>query len=373
MGRYLERTDLLPLWNKIKEMMAEQPSGEGGDHECLVKSVNGQTGDVVIDIPENDSAVKSVNGQTGDVTLTAKDVGALSSSGTAVNADKLGGQGPEYYLRKVNNLLDNSDFRNPVNQRGKVRYSGSGYCIDRWKSQTYYSFISISANQYLTLYIGNSGTEASMFQRIHIDKIKSGTKYTVAFKTYAGSVYSTTFTARVSMSEVTAGSPFNKVQFGYDGHYYVRLVTTNSTGVSIEWVALYEGSFTADELPAYIPKGYATELLECQRYYRRDVTANRVICGYYTGSAKQFVFPFPYEMRETPRVVASGTGVFRTVSGYSKASGYTTSAGGSLTDLTIEVLSYGVSFNFSVAAATNNTPGTLTLNDDAYIEYIADL
>lgn len=30
------------------------------------------------------------------------------------------------------NLLDNSDFRNPVNQRGATTVSEGGYFIDRW-------------------------------------------------------------------------------------------------------------------------------------------------------------------------------------------------------------------------------------------------
>ena len=30
------------------------------------------------------------------------------------------------------NLLDNSDFTNPVNQKGQGSYSGTGYSIDRW-------------------------------------------------------------------------------------------------------------------------------------------------------------------------------------------------------------------------------------------------
>jgi hypothetical protein len=35
-------------------------------------------------------------------------------------------------------------------------------------------------------------------------------------------------------------------------------------------VALYEGSYTADTLPEYQPKGYAAELAECRRYYRQS-------------------------------------------------------------------------------------------------------
>ena len=31
------------------------------------------------------------------------------------------------------NLLDNSDFTNPVNQRNKTEFDINGYCIDRWQ------------------------------------------------------------------------------------------------------------------------------------------------------------------------------------------------------------------------------------------------
>jgi hypothetical protein len=33
-------------------------------------------------------------------------------------------------------------------------------------------------------------------------------------------------------------------------------------------MALYEGEYTIETLPPYIPKGYAAELAECQRYFQ---------------------------------------------------------------------------------------------------------
>ena len=36
----------------------------------------------------------------------------------------------------AHNLLDNSDFSNPVNSLGKTSYTGVGYTIDRWKAGT---------------------------------------------------------------------------------------------------------------------------------------------------------------------------------------------------------------------------------------------
>ena len=50
----------------------------------------------------------------------------------AADAQSLGGKAPEYYLQP-RNLLDNSDFRNPVNQRGQTSYADK-YGIDRWIS-----------------------------------------------------------------------------------------------------------------------------------------------------------------------------------------------------------------------------------------------
>lgn len=39
---------------------------------------------------------------------------------------------------------------------------------------------------------------------------------------------------------------------------------------NLYWAALYEGAYTEETLPPYVPKGYATELAECQRYYENS-------------------------------------------------------------------------------------------------------
>ena len=99
--------------------------------------------------------VQTVNGvapdETGNVQLTAgnvgarpdtwtpsaQDVGALPSDGTAADSAKLDGKDSVYYHKKFShprNLLDNSDFTNPVNKRGQTSYTGNGYTIDRWRT-----------------------------------------------------------------------------------------------------------------------------------------------------------------------------------------------------------------------------------------------
>ena len=49
----------------------------------------------------------------------------------------------------------------------------------------------------------------------------------------------------------------------------VNVVVYNTKTIKIEWAALYEGSYTAETLPPYVPNGYAAELAECQRYFER--------------------------------------------------------------------------------------------------------
>ena len=83
--------------------------------------------------------------------------GAQGAPGSSVAEDsqKLGGVAAAQYARKndvpAHNLLDNSDFRNPVNQRNSAYYTnGNEYTIDRWKTQ-YNTNISIE-NGYINIW-----------------------------------------------------------------------------------------------------------------------------------------------------------------------------------------------------------------------------
>lgn len=147
------------------------------------------------------------------------------------------------------NLLDNSDFRNPVNQRGKTAYTGNVYTIDRW--QVWQD----------TMTVGNGFVKANalfQFLQIPIDK-----------------VYTLVACAEDGSKAVVSGMPLNAVSALKDG---VSVTLTNIAGYTepiigseknLIWAALYEGEYTAETLPEYQPKGYGAELLECQRYYEK--------------------------------------------------------------------------------------------------------
>lgn len=58
-----------------------------------------------------------------------------------------------------------------------------------------------------------------------------------------------------------------------DGSTFYYFIVDCYKDVVLKWAALYEGAYTADTLPPYVPKGYAAELAECQRYYHLYATS----------------------------------------------------------------------------------------------------
>lgn len=145
------------------------------------------------------------------------------------------------------NLLDNSDFRNAVNQRGATAYNASGYMIDRWRMW------STNGDGTVTIESGgiainpNTSPTVSISQRFrYIDTTKM---YTLAYMKDDGTIG-------------IKNSPIVTVS----GYYYVDIAFASLT--KIVWAALYEGAYTANTIPPYIPKGYGMEMAECQRYYQ---------------------------------------------------------------------------------------------------------
>ena len=169
------------------------------------------------------------------------------------------------------NLLDNSDFTNPVNQRGQTSYSGTGgkvYTIDRW--HTWSASISVSVQ---SGYLSVTNSTDSIYQNISqiIDKHNlTGKAATIAVWDAAGNVYCASGVISTN-NEIACNTPtdfwFSAI-LEDDNTIYFAIKPRGAKTATIKAAALYEGSYTADTLPAYQPKGYAAELAECMRYYK---------------------------------------------------------------------------------------------------------
>lgn len=182
----------------------------------------------------------------------------------ASDSAKLGGKAPEYYIR-VRNLLDNSNFSNPINQRGKAVYeSGFGMTIDRWYLG--HSAASSGGKASLTIYNGgisvrNTTGEAQSYAyiqtRVAKEEVVNGKTYTFAYKRN-GEIVLLTLSSEHVANDIE--------QYGF---LPLSIENKNMNEANIEWAALYEGIYTAETLPPYTPKGYAAEMAECKRYYEK--------------------------------------------------------------------------------------------------------
>ena len=188
---------------------------------------------------------------------------------SAANASKLGGKAPEYYIQP-RNLLDNSDFIHPVNQRGitSADVSAWTYFIDRWKVEDNTLTISVETDGiHLT---ASSG--AWFAQWIQMSDNDVGKTFTLAYGLNDGSIITASGTMPdASASEwsefITGANDTAQIRSACFENRKITVGFNPKSNLVIKWAALYEGSYTADTLPPYVPKGYAAELAECRWTY----------------------------------------------------------------------------------------------------------
>lgn len=161
------------------------------------------------------------------------------------------------------NLLDNSDFLNPVNQRGQSHYV-TGYTIDRWFEGV--NFAVDITDEGVALSEPSELYGAPLRQKVLCDKMDVPLTFAVCDSNGDISVVS-----GIPRSEWTLA--YNEwgtigIQRTNDNLILVNIKVEYGNTHTFRWAALYEGEYTLDTLPKYKCKGYAAELAECQRYFR---------------------------------------------------------------------------------------------------------
>lgn len=196
------------------------------------------------------------------------------------------------------NLLDNSDFTDPVNQRGGTSGAVTAwtYFIDRWQATDAALTYSIGADG-LHLTAG----DAWMAQNVQSSEAKVGTTYTLVVGFSDG-----TFT--LCTGALPAGeTSWTEFANNSDDNCYVRMAKITGAVIScsfkpkkavvVTWAALYEGAYTADTLPPYVPKGYAAELAECMRYAIVLPNQMRIRAATISQNTLEVFVPLPMLMR----------------------------------------------------------------------------
>jgi hypothetical protein len=193
------------------------------------------------------------------------------------------------------NLLDNSDFTNPVNQRGATSYTGTGiYTIDRWKMWGAYKV----SEHTLTYSSGNAVSIAGLNACLLMQRtttVSVGDIVTISAK-IDGTVYSKTITLTDSAVAYDMGLFYFVV--GDDASAFFE-IAIESGSIIIDWLKLEKGSVATP----YVPKGYGAELSECLRYYYQ-VSSVRTFGQQHTGAGTYVNVILPQVMRVTPTVSA---------------------------------------------------------------------
>ncbi|SFI54761.1 hypothetical protein SAMN02910435_00334 [Ruminococcaceae bacterium D5] len=223
----------------------------------------------------NAGAVSSVFGRAGDVTAQAGDYTAAQVGAV----DGATGHGSAVRISN-RNLLDNGDFRNPVNQRGQTSYTGNGYGIDRWKVSTNNSTAAVSVgDRWINFTSDASGTYINFSSTV--EKVQPG-NYTLSFLVddytkaqqifLQGKVSQMVFTSNLltmtfSVAETSA------IAVGIQkkaASSTLKIYAAKLELGSVSTLAHQENGVWVLNDP---PPNYAEELAKCQRYYQLYTSA----------------------------------------------------------------------------------------------------
>lgn len=207
------------------------------------------------------------------------------------------------------NLLDNANFLNPVNQRGKSDFPTGAYryTIDRWRATS-------SLHVYIDsegLNLENDSDAGSVSYMQYLQPCKTpapGEPVTVAAMTGDLNVLSATGTMPASGSKtILKSESFNILLYAPTDTAPARFSISipQGTGYPFRWAALYRGWFDGEKIPEPRRKSKAEELLECQRYYYRISGNNVVLCWpafFSSSSGARATLSLPVPMESVPTV-----------------------------------------------------------------------
>lgn len=266
----------------------------------VTSEINYDSG-TIVDL-ENDSITPEVllEGETAHDATGASITGTMH---TVPDSAKLGGKPPEYYLPAVN-LLDNSDWRikkNIINQRGQETFTGAettsfAYFFDRWLCRTNGNTATLAENG-LSIVLPTESARSVGIRQPHQAADFAGKTVTLAakFRQVAHKAY---LAVTNSSKSSTWGTNIHTKIIEEAGvhvltvdipetltnnlvNFFVGDVGATAGTLEVEWAALYEGTYTADTLPPYVPPDPTLELAKCQRY----VYAEKPAAGYETSFA----------------------------------------------------------------------------------------
>lgn len=264
-GRYLW-TRVVLTFNSGSPVTFYSVSRFGIDGSGSVSSVNGKDPDTTGNVRVNAEDITTTAGTSVEAALAQKQEQLTAGAGVRISGSKIS------TAAAPRNWLDNSDFTNLVAQAGiKGKHGSIVYLADRWILDS--GTVEYHAGTGITL----NGTIIQ-----HMERVPADASCFVGVKTG---------TASIKMDVYT--------------------VTIASAGGTIEWAAVYDGTYTPDTMPAYTPKGISVEKASCMRYFV-DVSRDPGAIGYIsTANTAYVLFSLSQKMRVNPSITIADGGTSR--------------------------------------------------------------
>jgi hypothetical protein len=165
------------------------------------------------------------------------------------------------------NLLINSDFRYPVNQREATIYQEASdwtYCIDRWK---YFNQMTVQVLDGAVKFASHGDGQSWFMQELERELPANNYTLSVKVSSVSGTcdmkfensngVQVEKIIDSTGVTTLSFNGSVNAVSFELNG---------NGSHLTIEWVKLEHGTIATP----FVPKSYAQEVSECQRYYTKS-------------------------------------------------------------------------------------------------------
>lgn len=293
-GRYLWTRQVLQF-NTGNPITSYSVSRFGIDGTGAVSTVNGVGPDSEGDVAIDAASVKAlpIGGGTmeGSIYMNGQPLYGLNAP-TANDEAATKGYVDSIKIAAPRNLLDNSDFTNPINQRSDDTYDTASamYTFDRWKKDS--ATVVSKSDDGITL----TGNDNGWYQILPDEVLKriSAKTCTLAIRVKAvsegssvglgvgdGGGYITTDVTQ-EWTTIVRHYVYDYANYPSRNNFVIRV----SGSIIVKWAVLYEEEYSAETLPEYQPKGYGVEMAECQRYYQVLFDGVLQTGGYVTNSAK---------------------------------------------------------------------------------------
>lgn len=205
-----------------------------------------------------------------------------------------------------NNLLINSNFANPVNQRGKrsLGTGVNGYWIDRWEK---YANISTAIKDgYIEITRGSQTSNISLVQTLEENLLGKTVTFSVKLfeKDNVISVTATIPKIYNTADEIMLGEidPVDNCRLTIwqrvDGLVRVQIVPQNSSTIKVEWAKLEIGEVATP----YVPRLYQEEFNLCERFFQVINLNTAVLIGVYPN-----YIAFRRDHRTKPRITPTSS------------------------------------------------------------------